>query len=1018
MNSTVEKRIIRGFNPRRKGLINSLSKAICKGTFVLLLASICPDLLAQDLTIVNGGQTGSSGTNWSISGTTLTAAGTASIDASVIEMALSNDVLTIVAANITVSESINSSTANALTFKASANIFINETYDIKTNGGNLILWSNSDNLNGGNVLTGQSVTLDSRQGSASAGGGHIHIGGGEDTNNDGFPDDATAGIGNSSGGAAYGILFGDSADSGVQLLSGGGNITLIGGVDGSFTAAANAHGIGFFPGYTINANAGNITFNGYANSGGATTIGIDLMTFGATNASSITTTGNLTLYGESTVTENTNLGIILNNGLTINAGTVNITGDSDEAGVLLNTSITSGGSMTLRSNTYGFGSASILGQGTLTIEPLIDSNSFNGTFNTSGLTLGSGLTGLTIGKSINTANVTISNTVDISGPITVYCSTTTLNADLTTANGGDITLYTDNSLGGLSSVRNITADGAFKLIPNSIGFTSNISYPITNLNVSSNGLTIGKAGNTSDITISSDLTTSGPVAILGNALALDSNIDCTDMELEGAATLAVGKYINASGNLTNNATLILTSDSNEFARLKIGGTVSGSGTYKYQRWVAGSSTNDLISAPFTGETFGSLVANNSGVLRTNPNDLTQYLFGPFDNDNGVYQTYFSTTNASTTLNAGEGYRAGTTSGVVLEFTGDYQTTDQTTPINVGSHNTYGKWNLVGNPFPTYLDLQGFIQDNQAILEDVNTAVYAYDGDGTDGSNWYIYHLSNSSGVKIAPGQAFFVASSSSGGNLKFNKTRQSITGGDDFLPRLLKTPGIHAVVDLKNADQVTSTDLYISTNGSNGLDPGHDVGTYANESSDFSLYTKLADGNYQDTKFAVQTIANDRSQTVVIPLGVHLNAGTGYSIALDDNTLLELVHIYLKDNVTGSFTLLNNGAYTFDSEVDLEGALRFELHLGDNVTLSTGSQELITPFKTVYKNDAVLLVGFFEINDRIEIYDMMGRLIQVYIPQQNGFGSFKISDHGKSSGIYISLIKREGTYQTLKFLID
>ncbi|MEN8776952.1 MAG: glycine rich domain-containing protein, partial [Polaribacter sp.] len=394
---------------------------------------------------------------WTYSNGLIKVGSNVNINASVIENYLSSGDLTIEAANIHVQADISSSTSNTFTLKALGKIEIHDNSNIQTSGGDLIVWANSENLNGGNILTGQNVTLDSRQGGASTGGGRIHLGGGADTNSDGFPDDATAGIGNASGGLAYGILFGNAAGSGVQLLSGGGDITLIGGVDASFTAAANAHGIGFYPGYTINAGAGNITFNGYANSGGATTIGIDLMTFGDTNASSITTTGDLTFNGESTVTTNTNHGIILNNGLTIDAGTVNITGNSEEAGVILNGSITSAGSMRLRANTYSFSSSSVSGQGTLTIEPLTISNSFNSTFNTNGLTLGSDLTGLTIGKSTNTAEVTITNAIDIAGPIEVYGGDIIINNSLNTTSAGtngdilvkasgDISLTADESI--------------------------------------------------------------------------------------------------------------------------------------------------------------------------------------------------------------------------------------------------------------------------------------------------------------------------------------------------------------------------------------------------------------------------------------------------------------------------------------------------------------------------------------------------------------------------------------------
>jgi hypothetical protein len=387
--------------------------------------------------------------------------------------------ITVYGGDVTVSQNLTSTASNAdILLKASGTIEIQDNTGIETNGGDLILWSNSDNVNGGNVLMGQNVTLDSRQGGASTGGGHIHIAGGADSNADGFPDDATAGIGNSAGGSAYGILFGNAAPSGVQLLSGGGDITLIGGVDGNFNSGANSHGIGFYPGYTINAGAGSISFTGSANSGGGTTIGIDLMTFGAQNTSSITTTGGLTLNGVTTVANGGgNHGIIIDTGLTLDAGTVDVIGDSDDANIILNGSVVSDGAIQLKADLYSFSSGSISGQGTLTIEPLTASNSFSSAFSNSSLTLGSALTGLTIGKSTNTANITIGDATSIAGPITIYGGTITLDADLTSTatgaaillkgsgdinqatnidvstNGGNVTYWADsdnNSIGGIA----------------------------------------------------------------------------------------------------------------------------------------------------------------------------------------------------------------------------------------------------------------------------------------------------------------------------------------------------------------------------------------------------------------------------------------------------------------------------------------------------------------------------------------------------------------------------------------
>ena len=413
--------------------------------------------------------------------------------------------------------------------------------------------------------------------------------------------------------------------------------------------------------------------------------------------------------------------------------------------------------------------------------------------------------------------------------------------------------------------------------------------------------------------------------------------------------------------------------------------------------------------------FSNLVGNNSGVLVQNTSPTTEYLFGPFDNDTGAYLTYDSTTNTSTVLSAGQGYRAGTASGATLEFTGTFETSNQSIAINVGSDATYGKWNLVGNPFPSYLDLAGFISDNSAVLEDVNTAVYAYDGDDSDGSNWTIYHSSNSSGVTIAPGQAFFVASSSGGGNLVFNTSRQTVTGGDDFLPRQAQTLDSFFKLNLESNNSLTHTDVYFNSNASEGLDIGYDVGTYANLASSFSLYSKLASDEYSETNFAIQAISNDLSETVIIPLGVHTSAGENHSISIDDVSLLESINVYLKDYETGALTLLNNGAYSFSTDSALEGISRFELRLA-NTTLGIESDELITNFKAVYQNDAVVLVGDFMLEDKVEIFDIMGRLTQTHTIKGNH--SVEVSKDELATGVYLAKINRNGNSKTIKFIIN
>ena len=54
--------------------------------------------------------------------------------------------------------------------------------------------------------------------------------------------------------------------------------------------------------------------------------------------------------------------------------------------------------------------------------------------------------------------------------------------------------------------------------------------------------------------------------------------------------------------------------------------------------------------------------------------------------------------------SGQGYAMATTSGATVTFTGAMQTTDQSINIinNDGLNNVGRRWNLVSNPFPSYI----------------------------------------------------------------------------------------------------------------------------------------------------------------------------------------------------------------------------------------------------------------------------------------------------------------------------
>nr|WP_315132967.1 autotransporter-associated beta strand repeat-containing protein [uncultured Flavobacterium sp.] len=256
------------------------------------------------------------------------------------------------------------------------------------------------------------------------------------------------------------------------------------------------------------------------------------------------------------------------------------------------------------------------------------SNSFSAavTYPITNLNLSS--SGLLIGKLTNTANITFANATSIAGPITAYGGTITLNANLTATNNGSISLYTDNTLGGLTTARTVNAAAAFKLIPRTTAFASAITYPITNLSVTATGLTIGNTTNDKDITINQDVIGGAGIELFGANVNINANLKTTnsaDMYLKGNTTINALKYIESNGDFTHDGNLTFKSDANGTAAFgPLGGTFTTvSGTATVERFVPAKRGWRLLTAPLQGAINTTIPSNWQGI-----NGEGLLLFGP------------------------------------------------------------------------------------------------------------------------------------------------------------------------------------------------------------------------------------------------------------------------------------------------------------------------------------------------------------------------------------------------------
>jgi hypothetical protein len=596
---------------------------------LLFIFSSLP-VLGQTLTISSNGQTGTSGTNWSSSGTnpvTITATGDANINASVVVGYLNAGISVIINSNsnLLIANNIVSTSANSssLTFKVNSRISQAAGVTVSTNGGNITYWSDTDN-NGSGVIE---FSLEGSVGptTISSNGGNITLAGGID-----------------SGGNPGGYTSQIFSRGHFTANSNGGNILL------KSISSANFTGT-YFASSDFNAGSGSITID--AQQTGST---VALFFAGAVNMTSTKNSGTaISLTG----TANSSYGVLFNSGAaavsTIKSsggGAIMINGSSVNPssgtipGIYLFADVLSGsGDITINGGAAGIimssSGVSVLGQkagqvnasssnisvvadridatATTTGLSLVSSGtgsitssgiSFSSTLDTARLTFGSILSGLTLGKSTNTQAITLSGATSIAGPISLFGGDITLNAGLIATGTNTITLQgsgnvTDGASGFVNATNlrltggNVTLNSASNDV-NTIAASgvSTLTY------VDSNDLTVGV------VTPTTGISATGVVSLTGSNISLNTGLTTADTTT-GDITINAST-VNGSGNiaLASGRALSLTQSGNS----TYSGIVSGTDS-TLTKLGAGTLTLSGVSS-YTGSTSitsGGLIFSNN-----------------------------------------------------------------------------------------------------------------------------------------------------------------------------------------------------------------------------------------------------------------------------------------------------------------------------------------------------------------------------------------------------------------------
>ena len=508
----------------------------------------------------------------------------------------------------------------------------------------------------------------------------------------------------------------------------------------------------------------------------------------------------------------------------------------------------------------------------------------------------------------------------------------------------------------------------------------------------------------------------------GATLTIDAGKDVTLSSSANTSSYQSGNFINNGGTVTMN------SDATNFSSLIIEGTATGNITYN--RWVNSVSNSspsdlnpgwDLVGSPVLNGTLDPTTLATSGL---------NYGILPFDNTSSSNGTWTNTTNNATfTTSTGVGYAMAKTAAGTVAFSGVPNTfTNTNIAITNNTSGSGSHWNLVANPFPAYIALNGNATTSSATssflwYNGVNVDVLGHSPfeegvwywDGTD----YIAKNNSSTGKLYAvPGQAFFISAESSG-NVAFRSgnitTQASIGLGDDFIAGD-EFDDDKAEIHISAMQNLVgnSTEIYFNEFGSDGLNEGYDTRSFP--SSVNRIYSRLVE-NDPGVDLAIQTLSYNEMWDKTIPIGINANSGEELIISISYRTTPADLKLYLEDTELNTLTNLLEEDYVLIPQMDIQGVGRYFIHTSAEIM---GSEEVSTSLLNVYNEvntNFIIIEGLAtqSSNTTVNLYNILGgKVLETVLNNSNNI--HRLSIDSLSKGIYIIELQSDNNRLTKKLL--
>lgn len=560
-----------------------------------------------------------------------------------------------------------------------------------------------------------------------------------------------------------------------------------------------------------------------------------------------------------------------------------------------------------------------------------------------------------------------------------------------------------------------TADGLITLYgnwTNSLGTTAFLegngtvdfvgsSAQVINANVHANPETFY------NVILDNDFNTS-----VSNNLIASGNLE---VKTNKTLTIASNDYVRANKKLTHNGDLTI-ANNGQFIQVDEVDTNDGdySGTKFQVSRIAQAKHFDYIywSAPTENFSISSIPTNN----RYEWNTL-------YANANGTQGNWVLPSTA--TMTKGRGYIARASNGASTpmslpatfvgkpnngqftypiyrgNYTGPDYDADLANPNNVLTTALDDNWNLVGNPYPSAIDAEEFLVQNQTKIVG-SVWIWKHGLDPTSSTNPFYanfnYNYSSSDYIKynglgstepdtfagqIASGQGFMVNmldSAASGSTISFtNDMRSGVSNASynngDFFKNSNSSVGMveekHRIwLDIINntSGQMDRTLLGYSSNSTMDKDNLYDCVFRAR--SEVSMYSLI-----NNEPFIIQGRALPFEETDVVPMGIRITAQGAHTIAIKKvDGLFSQQDVYLEDRLLNITHNLKQAPYVFTAAVGTFDD-RFVIKYTNSTLANTNFDLVNSNVQVASKDKQISIRSAYQKMTAVVVYDILGREI-------------------------------------------